>query len=102
MGQAHLATIYGMVQASSSTFRPSFQEGRDAEILEQYKRDVIDLVEALGLDIVSVEPFLLRQFMLMERKGGYRKPMRQVDDETYEDDDGSLWRVSSATDKEIL
>ena len=64
-------------------------EGRGEEIIESYKRDVVDLTLALGLDIVTVQLF-----------GGddrFRKPMRQLDNETYEDDDGGIWHVSSTT-----
>jgi len=74
-------------------------EGRDEEIIEAYNRDVVDLVDALGLDIVTVEVFPTSQYVLVGQRGddGFRKPMKQLDDETYRDDDGGIWHVSSAT-----
>jgi hypothetical protein len=76
-------------------------QGRDEEIIRHYLRDIVELVNVLELDIVAVEELPLSQYMLMGREGGFRRPMRKVDDETYEDNDGSLWRVSSAT-RELL
>ena len=70
-------------------------EKRDKEIIESNKRDAVDLVEALGLDIVTVELFPASQYVL-----GYERlqtPFKQLDEDTYEDEDGSIWRVSSAT-----
>lgn len=59
-------------------------DGRGEEIVASYKRDTVDLADALGLDIVTVQ--LL---------GNDQKPMKQLDEDTYED--GNLYRVSSAT-----
>ena len=61
-------------------------EGRDEDIVASYKRDTVDLAEALGLDIVTVQLLWNDQ-----------KPMKQLDEDTYEDEDGNLYRVSSAT-----
>lgn len=36
-------------------------EGRDREIIDSYKRDIVDLAEALGFDIVTVELFPISQ-----------------------------------------
>jgi len=74
-------------------------EGRDEEIIASYKRDVVDLTLALGLDIVTAEVLPNSQYVLVGQRGleGFRRPMRQLDDETYEDDDGSIWHVSSMT-----
>lgn len=74
-------------------------EGRDREIIESAKRDVVDLAEALDLDIVTVELFPQSQYVLWGQRGldGFRRPMEQVDEDTWKDGDGSLWRVSSAT-----
>ncbi len=60
-------------------------EGRDREIIESYKKDTIDLVEGLGFDIITVQ--------LFERSS----PMRQIDSETYQDENGNIYRVSSVT-----
>ena len=74
-------------------------QGRDEEIIESSKRDVVDLAKALGLDIVTVELFPNSQYVLVGHRGldGFRKPMKQLDEETYEDDDGGIWHVSSTT-----
>lgn len=66
-------------------------EGRDKEIMKSYKRDVIDLAKALGLDIVTVELFPDSQ---LDR---FRRPMRQLDENIYQDDDGSIFHVSVMT-----
>jgi len=74
-------------------------ESRDEEIIESYKQDVVDLAEALGLDIVTVELFPHSQYVLVEQRGldGFQKPMKQLDENTYQDEDGSIWHVSAAT-----
>ena len=69
-------------------------EGRDAEVIASCDRDVVDLTLALGLDVATVEVYPRSQYILGSR---YNVPMKQIDHETYEDEDGSLWRVSSAT-----
>ena len=69
-------------------------EGRDAEIITSCDRDVVDLTLALGLDVATVEVYPRSQYILGSR---YNVPMKQIDYETYVDQDGSLWRVSSAT-----
>ncbi len=74
-------------------------EGQDREIIESYKRDVIDLALALGLDIVTVELFPNSQYVLIGQRGlnGFRRPMKQLDENTYQDKDGSVWHVSATT-----
>ena len=61
-------------------------ESQDEEIIESYKKDTIDLAEALELDIITVRLF---------DKGN--KPMKQIDNETYQDERGNIYRVSSVT-----
>lgn len=74
-------------------------DGRDEEIVASYKRDVVDLTLALGMDIVTVELVPHSQYVVLGHRGmgGIHKPMKQLDEETYEDDDGGIWHVSSAT-----
>ncbi|MBA7487210.1 hypothetical protein ES707_22772 [subsurface metagenome] len=70
-------------------------EGRDEEIIESYKRDVINLAKALGLDIVTVELFPNSQYVLgLDR---LRRPMKQLNENTYQEKDGSIWHVSATT-----
>ena len=70
-------------------------DGRDEEIIESYKRDTVDLVEALGLDIVTVELLPMSQYIVGEDR--LRRPMKQLDENTYQDKDGSIWHVSVMT-----
>ena len=74
-------------------------ENRDEEIVASYKRDIPDVVEALGLDIVTVEVLPNSQYVLVGQRGqeGFRRPMKQIGSAAYEDDDGSVWHVSSMT-----
>ena len=74
-------------------------EGKDKEIIESYKQDVVDLVEALDLDMVTVELFPFSQYVLVGQRGsdGFQKPMKQLDQNTYQDRDGSIWHVSVVT-----
>ncbi len=67
----------------------AYWDGRRDEIVECYKRDRLDLVRALEMDIVSVGGVAPK---------GYRPtPMEKLDDETYRDANGSLYRVSATT-----
>ncbi len=59
---------------------------QDQEIIESYKKDTIDLVEALGFDIVTVQVFTKET-----------PPMKQLDENNYEDSKGNIYRVSSVT-----
>lgn len=98
-------TVYEDVLGRESFFHAKMKEtkawweGRDREIIGSAKRDVIDLAEALDLDIVTVELFPLSQYVLLDKRGleGFRRPMERIDESTYRDDDGSIWHVSSAT-----
>jgi hypothetical protein len=64
-------------------------EGRRDEVVACYNRDIPDLVDALGMDIVTVgqSPSSL----------GNPTPLEEVDEETYRDPSGNLFRVSAAT-----
>ncbi len=67
----------------------AYWEGRRDEVVESSKRDRIDLVRALEMDIVTVGA--------VPPKGYQPKPMERVDAETYRDEQGSLYRVSATT-----
>jgi len=71
-------------------------EGRDKEIIESYKRDMVDLTRALGHDIVTVELFPRSMYIIGGLKG-FHRPMKQLDENTYQDKDGSIWHVSTMT-----
>lgn len=64
-------------------------EGRRDEVVESYKRDVIDLADALGLDII-IAP-------MIEPKGYVEPAMEQLDEETFRDSNGNLYRISATT-----
>ncbi|MDQ1316718.1 MAG: Uroporphyrinogen deCOase protein [Candidatus Poribacteria bacterium] len=67
----------------------AYWDGRRDEIVECYKRDRIDLIKALEMDIVFVGG--------VPGKGHHPKPMKKLDYETYEDDNGNIYRVSAIT-----
>ena len=67
----------------------AYWDGRRDEVVENYKRDRLDLVRALEMDIVFVSR--------VPPKGHHPKPMEKLDEETYCDDHGNLYRVSSTT-----
>jgi len=71
-------------------------EGRDEEIIESYKRDMVDLTRALGHDIVAAELFP-RSMYIIGGLRGFHRPMKQLDENTYEDKDGGIWHVSVTT-----
>ncbi len=64
-------------------------EDRREELVECYKRDIIDLTEALGFDIITVGG--------MYPEGSPPRPLEQVDQETYRDGAGNLYRISATT-----
>lgn len=64
-------------------------EGRRDEVVEHYKRDLPDLADALGLDIITL-PFSL------PGKNDKPKPMKQIDEQTYEDEKGTTYHVSGS------
>lgn len=67
----------------------AYWDGRRDEIVESYKRDRLDLVRALDMDIL----FIGR----VPGKGYQPKPYEKLDDETYRDERGNLYRVSTGT-----
>jgi uroporphyrinogen decarboxylase len=62
--------------------------GRD-EVVASYKRDILDLVRALEFDIVTVSGVAPKDYK--------PAPFQKLDEETYKDEKGNLWRVSSTT-----
>lgn len=67
----------------------AYWDGRRDEVVASYKRDRLDLVRALEMDIVSVGGV---------PPAGYQpRPMERVDAETYRDEAGSLYRISATT-----
>ncbi len=87
--------IYEMTLGRETWVAAKFREtqamwdGRRDEIVASYKRDVPDLVEALGMDIVTVG--------MNAHAGHHPQPLKKLDEETYEDARGSVYRVSKTT-----
>lgn len=67
----------------------AYWDGRRDEVVESYKRDRLDLIRALDMDIVFVSA--------VPPKGYHPKPMEKLDDETYRDEHGNIYRVSAIT-----
>ncbi|MFP3904988.1 MAG: uroporphyrinogen decarboxylase family protein [Armatimonadota bacterium] len=66
-------------------------EGRRDEVVESYRRDIPDLAEALGFDIITIGTVPIKDYK--------PKPMEQVDHETYRNERGDLYRVSATTEQ---
>lgn len=83
--------ILGRPTLDQAKFRTTkaIWEGRRDEVVASIKRDRIDLVQALELDIVHISS--------VPPKGHQPKPMEKVDDETYRREDGALFRISTTT-----
>jgi len=83
--------ILGRESLVQAQFRETkaYWDGRRDEVVESNKRDRLDLVRALDMDIVTVS--------VVPPKGYQPRPMDPVDDITYRDEKGNLWRVSATT-----
>jgi len=64
-------------------------DGRRDEVVADYKRDMLDLIRALDMDIVCVQR--------VPPKDHRPTPMQKLDDVTYRDANGDIYRVSSTT-----
>jgi len=64
-------------------------DGRRDEVVEHYKRDRIDLIRALDMDIAFVSAVPSRDYE--------PKPLEKIDAETYRDEHGQIFQVSAAT-----
>jgi len=67
----------------------AYWDGRRDEIVENYKRDRLDLIRALEMDVVFVSR--------VPPKGYHPKPLEKLDEETYRDESGNIYRISAAT-----
>ncbi|MEN6642048.1 MAG: uroporphyrinogen decarboxylase family protein [Armatimonadia bacterium] len=88
-------TTYEMVLGRESLVQGKMKqtramwEGRRDDVVASYKRDVPDLVEALGMDIVTIG--------MCPAKGARETPLEQIDHETFRDSAGNIHRVSKTT-----
>jgi uroporphyrinogen decarboxylase len=67
----------------------AYWEGRRDEVVESMKRDRLDLIRALEMDIVFCGP--------VAPKGYHPEPLEEIDPVTFRDQGGNLYRVSSTT-----
>jgi len=67
----------------------AYWDGRRDEVVESYKRDRLDLIRALEMDIVFVNG--------VPPKGYHPEPMEKLDERTYKDKRGNIYRISSTT-----
>lgn len=87
--------IYEMVLGRESFLHAKFKEvrayweGRRDEVVASYKRDYVDLAEALDMDLLTVTQ--------VPGKNYHPAPMKQISEDTYEDEDGHPWKVSNVT-----
>ncbi len=77
-----------LVQAKMKQTK-AYWEGRRDEVVAHYKRDRLDLIRALEMDIVFVSS--------LPAKGHHPAAFEQVDHQTYRDARGTLYQVSSTT-----
>lgn len=64
-------------------------DGRRDEVVADYKRDLLDIVRALDMDIVMVG--------CVPPADHRPRPMEKIDEVTYRDEKGHLYRVSATT-----
>ena len=77
-----------LVQAKMRQTR-AYWDGRRDEVVESYKRDRLDLIRALEMDVVFVSAVPPRSYR--------PEPMEKIDESTYRDTNGSIYHVSSTT-----
>ena len=83
--------ILGRPTLVQAKFRQTqaYWEGRRDEVVECYKRDRLDLIRALDMDIVFVNR--------VPPKGHRPAALEKVDDETYRSPNGDIYRISATT-----
>ncbi|MBM4045545.1 MAG: hypothetical protein FJ279_10555 [Planctomycetes bacterium] len=72
----------------------AYWDGRRDEIVESFKRDEVDFIRGLPLDLVHAP--------LVPPRGHKPAAMKQLDAETYEDAAGNLHRISATTGNLLL
>ncbi|MFP4057658.1 MAG: uroporphyrinogen decarboxylase family protein [Candidatus Brocadiia bacterium] len=77
-----------LVQAKFRQTR-AYWEGRRDEVVAHYKRDRLELLRALEMDVLFVNR--------VPPQGYHPAPLEKVDEETYRNDQGDLFRISSTT-----
>ena len=72
----------------------AYWEGRRDEVVESQKRDVVDFVRELKLDGVTVT--------MVPPKGFQPEPLQQIDEDTWRDWRGNIYRYSPLTEDLML
>lgn len=67
----------------------AYWDGRRDEVVESYKRDRLDLIRALEMDVVFVSGVPAKDYR--------PEPMEKLDEGVYRDKKGSIYHVSSTT-----
>ena len=67
----------------------AFWEGKRDEVVEHYKRDLPDLAEALGLDVITLPRG-------MPEKGETITPYEKINGNEYKNENGDIFRVSGS------
>lgn len=83
--------VLGRPTLDQAKFRTTqaYWDGRRDEVVESMKRDRIDLIRALEFDLIHVSA--------VPPKDHQPEPMEKVDDATYRNKNGALYRISSTT-----
>ncbi|MBC7289327.1 MAG: hypothetical protein H5T86_15065, partial [Armatimonadetes bacterium] len=69
-------------------------EGRRDELVEGYKRDIVEFIRAMNWDGVTVT--------MVPPKGFRPEPLEQIDEDTYRDWQGNVYRYSPLTEDLML
>ncbi len=64
--------------------------GKRDEVVESYKKDLVELIEKLDHDLVPVS--------LVPPKGLEPKKIKQIDEDTWEDEEGCIFKYSAGND----
>lgn len=83
--------ILGRPTLVQAKFRQTkaYWEGRRDEVVESYKRDRLDLIRALEMDIVFVNR--------VPPRGYHPEPLEQLDEVTFRNKAGDIFRISATT-----
>ena len=68
--------------------------GKRDEVVESYKRDLVELIEKLDQDLVPVH--------LVAPKGVPPQKIEQIDENTWKDEKGQIWKYSKGNDSILL
>lgn len=87
--------IYEMVLGHKTLMRSKFREdmayreGRRDEVIACYKRDTVDLIRALDMDLVTLTPNVPKDYA--------PPPLIKIGEDSYTDEDGRFYKVSEVT-----